>query len=192
MEAPQELWIKTDDPDATVRLINAQFLPGDEADEIVRLAEEEGEFSSRPVQVGLVAVLFVGAAVSVVLALAGVTGYVLLAVARRAREMGVLRALGFPRSGVAATFTVEQIAVLGLGAIIGTYGGIALMWAMLPFLQLGETATDIEPPVLISVNWTVLLAYIAVVSVLLVFSVVWATRRVSAKRMSEVLREVER
>jgi ABC-type antimicrobial peptide transport system permease subunit len=106
--------------------------------------------------------------------------------------MGVLRALGFPRRGVAATFTIEQIAVLGLGAVIGTYGGIALMWAMLPFLQLGETATDIEPPILISVHWSVLLAYIAVVSVLLVFSVVWATRRVSARRMSEVLREVDR
>jgi hypothetical protein len=192
VEAPQELWIKTDDTDATVRLINAEFPAGQEADQIITLKEAAGEFSSRPVQVGLVAVLFVGAAVSVALALAGVTGYVLLAVARRAREMGVLRALGFPRRGVAATFTIEQIAVLGLGAVIGTYGGIALMWAMLPFLQLGETATDIEPPILISVHWSVLLAYIAVVSVLLVFSVVWATRRVSARRMSEVLREVDR
>lgn len=192
VEAPQELWIKSDDPDATVRLINAQFLPGDEADNIVTLKESAGEFSSRPVQVGLVAVLFVGAAVSVLLALAGVTGYVLLAVARRAREMGVLRALGFPRKGVALTFTVEQVAVLGLGAVIGTYGGIALMWAMLPFLQLGETATDIEPPILISVHWPVLFGYIAMVSALLVFSVVWATRKVSARRMSEVLREVER
>jgi hypothetical protein len=191
VEAPGELWLKTDNPDATVRLVNAQFLPGTEADDIVTIKEATGEFSSRPVQVGLVAVLFVGAAVSVALALAGVTGYVLLAVARRAREMGVLRALGFPRRGVAATFAVEQVAVLGLGAVIGTYGGIALMWAMLPFLQLGETATDIEPPVLISVNWAVLLAYIGIVSILLVFSVVWATRRVSAKRMSEVLREVE-
>lgn len=192
VDAPQELWIKTDDTQAAVRLINAQFSPGDEPDEIVTLQQSEGEFSSRPVQVGLVAVLFVGAAVSVVLALAGVIGYVLLAVARRAREMGVLRALGFPRRGVAATFTIEQIAVLGLGAVIGTYGGIALMWAMLPFLQLGETATDIEPPILISVNWGVLLAYIGLVSVMLVLSVVWATRRVSARRMSEVLREVER
>ena len=192
VEVPQELWIRTDDPDATVRLVNAQFLPGDEAEQIVTLKEAEGEFSSRPVQVGLVAVLFVGAAVSVVLALAGVMGYVLLAVARRAREMGVLRALGFPRRGVAATFTIEQIAVLGLGAVIGTYGGIALMWAMLPFLQLGETASDIEPPILISVNWAVLFAYIGMVSILLVFSVIWATRKVSVRRMSEVLREVER
>ena len=35
-------------------------------------------------------------------------GYVLLAVARRTREMGVLRALGLQRSQVAATFAVEQ------------------------------------------------------------------------------------
>jgi hypothetical protein len=190
--APGELWIKTDDTDAAIRLVNAQFLPGDEADDVITIREGAGEFSSRPVQVGLVAVLFVGAAVSVVLALAGVTGYVLLAVARRAREMGVLRALGFPRRGVVATFTVEQIVVLGLGAVVGTYGGIALMWAMLPFLQLGETAAEIEPPILISVNWSVLLGYVAVVSALLVFSVVWATRRVSATDLSEVLREVER
>jgi hypothetical protein len=192
VEAPGELWLKTADPDATIRRIVAQYPAGQGPDEIITLKEGAAQFSSRPVQVGLVAVLFVGAAVSVALALAGVMGYVLLAVARRAREMGVLRALGFPRKGVAATFTVEQLAVLGLGAVIGTFGGIALMWAMLPFLQLGETATDIEPPILISVHWPVLLVYIAIVSVLLVFSVIWATRRVSATRMSEVLREVER
>ena len=53
VEAPQELWLETDDPDAAVRLINAQFLPGDEADEIITLKQSAGDFSSRPVQVGL-------------------------------------------------------------------------------------------------------------------------------------------
>ena len=143
-------------------------------------------------QVGLVAILFVGAAVSVVLALAGVTSYVLLAVSRRTREMGVLRALGFGRAGVAATFAIEQVAVLGLGAAIGTIGGIALMRGMLPFLQLGETAAEIQPSVRLAVDWPILFGYLMVVGVLLIASVIWATRRVSATRMSEVLREVER
>ena len=87
--------------------------------------------SRRHVQVGLVAILFVGAATSVALALAGVTSYVVLAVTRRTREMGVLRALGFPRRGVATTFAVEQVVELGLGALVGTLGGVALTWAML-------------------------------------------------------------
>lgn len=189
---PNELWVSTDDTDAALRRITAQLPAGEAPDEVVTMARRAAQFSSRPVQVGLVSVLFVGAAVSVALALAGVIGYVLLAVARRAHEMGVLRALGFPRRGVAATFAIEQAAVIGLGAIVGTGGGIALMRAMLPFLQLGETAVDIEPPILISVDWQVLLAYLALVSTLLVLSVVWATRRASSRPLSEVLREVER
>jgi len=105
-------------------------------DELWTIGRVAASFSSRPVQVGLVAILFVGAAIAVVLALAGVVGYVLLAVARRAREMGVLRALGFGRRGVATTFAIEQLVVVGLGAVIGVLGGIGLVVVMVPFLQL--------------------------------------------------------
>ena len=192
VEQPGELWIETDDIDAAIRLVNAQLPETNPADEVFSIKASEADVSSRPVQVGLVAILFVGAAVSVVLALAGVTSYFLLAVSRRTREMGVLRALGFGRGGVAATFAVEQVAVLGLGALIGTVGGIALMRGMLPFLQLGETAAEIRPSVRLAVDWPILLAYLVVVGLLLIGSVIWATRRVSATRMSEVLREVER
>jgi ABC-type lipoprotein release transport system permease subunit len=190
IEGPDELWVATENPDAAIRRITAQL--DDEPEQIVTLTGAAAEFSSRPVQVGLVAILFVGAAVSVVLALAGVTGYVLLAVERRAREMGVLRALGFQRREVAGTFAVEQMAVIGLGAAVGVAGGIILTWIMIPFLQLGETATEIEPAVVLSVDWSTLWLYVAAVALMLIASVVWATRRVSARRMSEVLREVER
>jgi hypothetical protein len=188
-DTADEAWIAAADEDAAVRLALAEY--GAEPDEVVTVRGITTEFSGRPVQVGLVAILFVGAATSVILALAGVTGYVLIAVARRAREMGVLRALGFGRGGVAATFAVEQVVVLGLGAIIGTAGGIALMHVMIPFLQLGETAEEIIPPVLVRVDAGVLGIYIVSVAALLIVSVVWATRRVSVRRMSEVLREVE-
>jgi hypothetical protein len=192
LNAPQELWVATADPDAALRRISAAFPAGVEPDRVFSIAGSTSEFSSRPVQVGLVAILFVGAATSVVLALAGVTSYVLLAVARRAREMGVLRALGLQRREVATTFAVEQVVVVGLGAVIGTLGGIALMWSMLPFLQLGETAEVVEPPIRLTAPWPSLAGYVAIVGVLLIVSVVWSTRRVSARRMSEVLREVER
>jgi ABC-type lipoprotein release transport system permease subunit len=190
IEGPDELWVATENPDAAIRRITAQL--DDEPEQIVTLTGAAAEFSSRPVQVGLVAILFVGAAVSVVLALAGVTGYVLLAVERRAREMGVLRALGFQRREVAGTFAVEQMAVIGLGAAIGVAGGIILTWIMIPCLQLGETATEIEPAVGLSVDWSTRWLFVAAVALMLIASVVWATRRVSARRMSEVLREVER
>jgi len=190
IEAPGELWASTDDPDAVVRIASAQM--PEEPAQVWTIGLAEAAFSSRPVQVGLVAILFVGAATGVVLALAGVTGYVLLAVSRRAREMGVLRALGFERKSVGITFALEQLVVIGLGAMIGVLGGIALVMVMLPFFQLGETAVVIEPPILLSIPTTQLLGYIAVVGVMLIVSVLWATRRVSVRRMSEVLREVER
>ncbi len=190
VESPQELWVATQDPDAVVRRATAQM--PEEPDQVWTIGAAEASFSSRPVQVGLVAILFVGAAVGVVLALAGVTGYVLLAVSRRAREMGVLRALGFERTSVGVTFALEQFVVIGLGAAIGVLGGVALVMVMLPFLQLGETAVVIEPPILIAIPSVQLVAYIGIVGVLLIVSVLWATRRVSVRRMSEVLREGER
>ena len=124
--------------------------------------------------------------------MAGVTGYVLLAVSRRAREMGVLRSLGFVRQSVGLTFALEQFVVIGLGAAIGVLGGIFLVVIMLPFFQLGETAAEIVPPILLSVPTVQLIAYVAIVGVLLIVSVIWATRRVSTRQLSEVLREVER
>jgi hypothetical protein len=187
--SPDELWVETDDTDFAVRRITAELT---QEPELITIAGANAEFSGRPVQVGLVAILFVGAVTGVVLALAGVIGYVVLAVARRAREMGVLRALGFPRSGVAMTFAVEQLVVLGLGAIIGAVGGVILVWAMVPFLQLGETARELVPRVILDVNYPVIGVYVGVVGALLVLSIIWATRRVSVRRMSEVLREVER
>jgi hypothetical protein len=190
IESPDELWVSTDDPDAVVRVVSSQmtFLP----DMVWTIGLVEAAFSSRPVQIGLVAILFVGAATGVVLALAGVIGYVLLAVSRRAKEMGVLRALGFERASVGATFALEQMVVIGLGAAIGVLGGIGLVFVMLPFFQLGETADIVEPPILLNVPVFQLLVYVAVLCLLLIISVIWATRRVSARPMGEVLREVER
>ena len=190
IESPGELWVSTAEPDAVIR-IAANQMP-DEPDQVWTIGAATAAFSSRPVQVGLVAILFVGAATGVVLALAGVTGYVLLAVSRRAREMGVLRALGFERKSVAVTFALEQFVVIGLGAAIGVVGGIALVVVMLPFLQLGETARVIHPEILLSVPTTQLAVYVAFVGFLLILSVLWATRRVSVTKMSEVLREVDR
>jgi len=189
-DAPGELWLETDNVDTTVRRITAEI--GGEPEELLTIRGVAASFTSRPVQVGLVAILFVGAAVAVLLALAGVSGYVLLAVTRRAKEMGVLRALGFNRRGVAATFAVEQLVVVGLGAAIGVLGGIGLVVVMLPFLQLGETAEDIIPAILIDVPGLGLGLFSAVVGLMLIASVVWATRRVSVRKMSEVLREVDR
>jgi hypothetical protein len=190
VDGPRELWIATDDPDGVTRVVLAQM--ADEPDDVITVGLAEAAFSSRPVQVGLVAILFVGAATGVVLALAGVTGYVLVAVTRRAREMGTLRALGFERTRVGGTFALEQFVVIGIGALIGVAGGIFLVIVMLPFFQLGESAQVIEPSILLSIPMVQLIAYIVLVGVLLIVSVVWATRRVSARKMSEILREVER
>jgi hypothetical protein len=188
--SPEELWVATADVDGTLRILESQL--AEEPDAVLTAAGVAADFSSRPIQVGLVSILFVGTGAGVVLALAGVTGYVLVAVRRRTREMGVLRALGFRRRSVAGTFATEQLAVLGVGAAIGVAAGIGLMRLMIPFLQLGEDAGDLRPPAIMQISFPTLGIYLAVVTALLVTSVLWSTRSVSARRLSEVLREVER
>ena len=106
--------------------------------------------------------------------------------------MGVLRALGLGRRSVASTFAVEQLVVLALGAVLGVVAGVGLMRLVLPFLQLGDDASEIVPSIELVLDPTVLGIYLAVVAVLLILSVLWATRTVSAGRLSEVLREVDR
>jgi hypothetical protein len=187
---PQELWIDTKDPNEVLRVLLADL--GAAPDEVVTANGVSADFSSRPIQVGLVSILLIGTGAGVVLALAGVTGYVLIAVRRRYREMGVLRALGFRRRGVAGTFAFEQVVVLGVGAIIGVIAGIGLMRLMIPFLQLGEEAENLVPPAIMQIAGGRLALYLAVVASLLIVSVLASTRSVSARRLSEVLREVER
>ncbi|MBN2113908.1 MAG: ABC transporter permease [Acidimicrobiia bacterium] len=187
---PQELWLRTDDPNGAARRLVAALEA--EPDDLLTIAGVSADFSSRPIQVGLVSILFIGTGAGVVLTLAGVTAYVLMAVRRRFREMGVLRALGLRRRSVAATFAVEQMVVLGVGAVIGIGAGLALMRLMLPFLQLGEGGADLLPPALMQLDWVRLAIYLGVVALVLVAAVLWSTRNVSARQLSEVLREVER
>ncbi|NQV04969.1 ABC transporter permease [bacterium] len=187
---PTEIWVKTDDPDGAVRVLTSQITS--EPDAVITAGGVSADFSSRPIQVGLVSILFLGTGAGVVLALAGVTAYVIMAVGRRYREMGVLRALGLRRRSVAGTFALEQLVVLGVGAIVGVIAGLGLMRLMLPFLQLGEDADELLPAAIMQVSPSRLGIYLAVVTVLLVISVLWSTRSVSARRLSEVLREVER
>ncbi|MBM3695724.1 MAG: ABC transporter permease [Actinobacteria bacterium] len=187
---PQEMWLRADDINEAAGRLAGQLAT--EPDELLTTAGVSAEFSSRPIQVGLVSILFIGTGAGVVLTLAGVTAYVLMAVRRRFREMGVLRALGLRRRSVAATFAVEQLVVLGVGAIVGIGAGVALMRLMLPFLQLGEGGAALLPPALMQLDWARLAMYLGVVAVVLVTAVLWSTRNVSARQLSEVLREVER
>ena len=106
--------------------------------------------------------------------------------------MGTLRALGFERTSVGTTFALEQFVAIGLGALIGVIGGILLVVVMLPFFQLGESARGIQPSIVLAIPTTQLVAYVVFVGILLILSVIWATRRVSTRKMSEILRELER
>jgi hypothetical protein len=187
---PQELWVLTSDPNGVASSLQAEL--GAEPEALLTVAGVSAQFSSRPIQVGLVSILFIGTGAGVVLTLAGVTAYVLMAVRRRFREMGVLRALGLRRRSVAATFAVEQLVVLGVGALVGIGAGLGLMRLMLPFLQLGEGGAELVPPALMQLDWVRLATYLGVVALVLVVAVLWSTRNVSARQLSEVLREVER
>jgi putative ABC transport system permease protein len=73
--------------------------------------------------------LGIGALLGVCFSLAaaiGVTVTMHASVARRRREIGTLRALGFTRSAVLAGFVVEALVIGGAGAALGLGGALAL------------------------------------------------------------------
>ncbi len=80
--------------------------------------------------------LFLGLSMFLIASAALVVGLVFrLGVEQRAREIGLLRAVGFPAGRVRRRFLGEGLAIAALGALLGSLGGIAYAWALLAGLR---------------------------------------------------------
>lgn len=109
-----------------------------------------------------------------------------LGVERRAREIGTLLAVGFPRRLTGRMFAAEGALVAALGAALGTAAGVGYAWLMLAGLQtwwLGAIATPflqlyIGPPSLV-------IGYLSgvAISVLTIIASLRRTRRISVRRL---------
>ncbi|MFE1199617.1 FtsX-like permease family protein [Streptomyces olivaceoviridis] len=99
----------------------------------------------------LLSVLYAMLSVTVAVAALGVANTMGMAVFERAREIGLLRAVGLDRAGVRSMLRVEAVVVSALGAGLGVLAGAAA----------GVAAVAGQHGAVISVPWAALLALLA-------------------------------
>jgi putative ABC transport system permease protein len=88
-------------------------------------------------------------AVTLLVALLGISDTVLAGVLARRREIGVLRALGGVRRQVAAAFALEGVLIGVLGAALGLLSGLVLTvgWVRIVFADMVGYVIDLHVPV---------------------------------------------
>jgi ABC-type antimicrobial peptide transport system permease subunit len=122
-------------------------------------------------------VLSAGAAVALLLALAGIYGVTAYVVAQRTRELGVRLALGATPRGLVRMVTRETVAVVAAGCVVGLLAA-ALLSRVLSGLLFGVSRVD----PLTFVGWPLVLTGVAA-------GAAWiAARRASAVDPADALR----
>lgn len=95
---------------------------------------------------------------SIVIAILGIINTLSLSVSERTREIGLMRAVGMSRLGIAGTITIESVLITIFGALTGIITGCYLGWALLKYLGSSGINT-------ISIPWPTI-AILAVGSIL--------------------------
>ncbi|MDK6474764.1 FtsX-like permease family protein, partial [Aerococcus urinae] len=64
----------------------------------------------------------------------GIINTLSLSVSESTREIGLMRAVGMSRLGIAGTITIESVLITIFGALTGIITGCYLGWALLKYL----------------------------------------------------------
>ena len=126
---------------------------------------------------GLLNVLYVLLALSVLVSLFGIVNTLVLTVFERTRELGMLRAIGLTRGQVKRMIRQESVITALIGAVIGIALGLLLAWLLAARLD--------------QISFTVPVAQLvifAVVSVVVgIFAAIWPARRAARLNPLEAL-----
>ena len=100
----------------------------------------------------LLNVIYALLAVSIVIALIGITNTLSLSIHERTRELGLLRAMGMARAQMRSSVRWEAVIVALMGTVIGTALGIGMSWVLVKALaSQGITDFSVPPTGMISV-----------------------------------------
>ena len=117
-----------------------------------------------------VVLLYILLGLSIVIATLGIVNTLALSIVERTRELGLTRAIGMPRTQVAAMITAESVIIALFGALLGTALGVALGAAV------ARALSDDFVPIL-AIPWSQIAVFLALaVSIGLVAAAVPAVR----------------
>lgn len=156
---------------ATVRAGITAALAGN----AVVTAKSEDEFAAEqrePID-QLLRVIYALLALTTLIAILGILNTLILSVAERSREIGLLRAVAMSRRQVRRMVRLEAMAVCILGAAVGLSTGVLLGW----LLQRSQADRGIN---VLDIPWLQLLACLVIAVVTGVLAAWWPARRAAA------------
>ena len=125
------------------------------------------------------------------LALASASGVMLYSFTdarERSSEFALLRTLGFSRVQLHGIVWFNLLLVTACGVALGTWAGQQIAASVLPILEIAEEGVRVTPPMVVRVNWGVLMGTYAVLATVAVVSVAWLAFVTSRLEVQRVLR----
>jgi len=110
---------------------------------------------------------------------------------RRRVEFAVMAALGLGRHKVFAMLAFEYAAVAVIGAGAGLVLGLGISRLMLSFLDVTPTGDKVVPPFVLVTNWDMIGAALGCLSLVVIASILLASRSYTSASESTVLRNTE-
>jgi hypothetical protein len=147
---PNELWVGLGGSAAgpvARRLSTVGALPPQELD--VR-ADLQAAALADPLRTALDGTLALGFLATLAVAVLGFGIHFLAAARARLREYAILRANGLGPGDVRRSLLLEQAVLLTHGLLVGGALGVAVSYAVLPALQIGDTPADVVPPTVVT------------------------------------------
>ncbi|BCX05147.1 MAG: hypothetical protein KatS3mg053_3085 [Candidatus Roseilinea sp.] len=140
-------------------------LNGTDARQVIRAAQAKPE---RRGVFGLLSAGFIAAS------LLTVVGFVLSAVITfrgRRIQLGMLRTIGLSAGQMAVFVALEQILLIGLGALAGSALGVIVSRLFIPFMQIGGAMATSVPPFIVRIAWQDLMLIYASLAVALAVAI---------------------
>ena len=125
------------------------------------------------------------------LALASASGVMLYSFTdaqERGAEFALLRTLGFSRVQLNGVVWFNLLLVVACGVGLGTWAGQQITASVLPILEIAEEGVRVTPPMVVRINWNVLLGTYAVLAVVAAVTVAWLAFVTARLEVQRVLR----
>ena len=181
-------WWLSVDPDKAASVDAALRSAPLSAVSVVDRSAVTADLAGDPLGLGVIGILGLGSLAALVFASIGFLVSATVSISERIGEFALLKALGLAPRQLLLWLTIENLALLVTGLVLGTLLGLVLAWLVLPFATLTSTGEPPVPAPVIVVPPEAALPTAVLAAVLVLATVVLAIRQLPSARTSAVLR----
>ncbi len=147
---PNEIWVRTAPGGADAALASMKSAPG--VVEVFDRRALEAAAAQSPPRLELASNLVLGFVAALGLGLLAFALHFVVSARARLSEYAVLEANGIPQATIRESLVIEQLMVLVFSVVSGALLGLLVSYVLLPVLQLGGAAADIDPPTVVTIG----------------------------------------